>query len=160
MVSPAQLWRRLIRARATPEAISRGAAVGIFFGFTPLFGLKTLLSMGIARLSGGSAFAAAVAVTLHDVLLPLMPAILLSEYRLGLWMLGRDAPPPVNLEDLWRAFHWTTFLQDAGLPLLLGSLPVGLVTAVPAYLMMRLLVARHRRRHPPGEPAGGDRHGT
>jgi uncharacterized protein (DUF2062 family) len=155
MVSPAQLWGRLIRTRATPEAISRGSAVGIFFGFTPLFGLKTLMSMGIARLCGGSAFAAAVAVTLHDVLLPLMPAILLSEYRLGLWMLGRDAPPPVNMEDLWRAFHWTTFLQDAGLPLLLGSLPVGLATAVPAYLIMRFFVTRHRRGDPPGDSNSG-----
>jgi uncharacterized protein (DUF2062 family) len=34
---------KLLAIRDTPEAIAGGVAIGIFFGFTPLFGLKTAL---------------------------------------------------------------------------------------------------------------------
>jgi len=36
---------KLLAIRDTPEAIAGGVAIGIFFGFTPLFGLKTLLAI-------------------------------------------------------------------------------------------------------------------
>ena len=37
---------KLLAIRDTPNAIAGGVAIGIFFGFTPLVGLKTLLSSG------------------------------------------------------------------------------------------------------------------
>ena len=36
---------KLLAIRDTPEAIAGGVAIGIFFGFTPLFGLKTALTI-------------------------------------------------------------------------------------------------------------------
>src|SRR6266550_3296721 len=50
----------------TPHSIALGSAIGIFFGFTPLYPLKTLLSIGVAWVSRCNKIAAAVAVTLHD----------------------------------------------------------------------------------------------
>jgi hypothetical protein len=32
----------------TPHSIALGSAIGIFFGFTPLWSLKTLLSIAVA----------------------------------------------------------------------------------------------------------------
>jgi len=39
---------KLLAIRDTPNAIAGGVAIGIFFGFTPLVGLKTLLSIFFA----------------------------------------------------------------------------------------------------------------
>src|SRR3954466_13694056 len=101
---PAQAgpWRRLKRwMRAhhmtlmtlpdTPHSIALGAAIGMFFGFTPLFGLKTLLTLTLAWLLKGNKIAAFITVTLHDLILPFWPAIALWEYGMGLRALHRQA---------------------------------------------------------------------
>src|SRR5215470_17072943 len=66
----------LFRLKDAPRAIAVGASAGVFFGFIPLWGLKTLLAIASARLLRGNLIAAAITVTLHDVLLPLMPLLL------------------------------------------------------------------------------------
>src|SRR5215471_10684091 len=75
----------------TPHSIALGSAIGIFFGFTPLYPLKTLLSIGVAWICRCKKIGAAIAVTLHDVLIFAMPAIYFAEYKLGCWTLGRTA---------------------------------------------------------------------
>src|SRR5213592_4041454 len=72
----------------TPHSIALGSAIGIFFGFTPLYPLKTLLSIAVAWICRCNKIAAAIAVTLHDVLIWAMPAIYVAEYHLGCWTLN------------------------------------------------------------------------
>src|SRR5437660_1145134 len=81
------LYARLLAIEDTPHSIALGMAIGIFFGFTPLLSMKTLLSIGVAWLCKSNKIAAAISVTLHDVLLPLMPAIYWWEYKTGFWAL-------------------------------------------------------------------------
>src|SRR4029077_4349388 len=69
----------------TPHSIALGSAIGIFFGFTPLYPLKTLLSIAVAWIFRCNKIAAAIAVTLHDLLIWVMPAIYVAEYHLGCW---------------------------------------------------------------------------
>src|SRR5881397_4296594 len=80
----------------TPHSIALGSAIGIFFGFTPLWSLKTLLSIVIAWICRCNKIAAAIAVTLHDVLIFAMPAVYLAEYKLGWWTLYHHAPDRVR----------------------------------------------------------------
>ena len=54
----------------TPHSIALGAAIGMFFGFTPLFTMKTLLAFAITWLCRANKTAAIITVTLHDILLP------------------------------------------------------------------------------------------
>src|SRR5438132_10491778 len=61
----------------TPHSIALGSAIGMFFGFTPLFGMKTLLSILGTWLCKGNKMAAFISVTLHDIILPFWPAIFL-----------------------------------------------------------------------------------
>src|SRR2546422_10557926 len=75
----------------TPHSIALGSAIGIFFGFTPLYPLKTLLSIAVAWVCRCNKIAAAIAVTLHDVGIWAMPAIYIAEYQLGCWSLHRPA---------------------------------------------------------------------
>jgi uncharacterized protein (DUF2062 family) len=67
--------RKLFVIKDTPHAIASGAAIGVFLGFTPLFGLKTLLALLLAALFRVNKIAAVVAVSLHDLLFPLWPVV-------------------------------------------------------------------------------------
>src|SRR5437899_12593164 len=65
----------------TPHSIALGSAIGIFFGFTPLYPLKTLLSIAVAWICRCNKIGAAIAVSLHDVLIWAMPALYFAEYQ-------------------------------------------------------------------------------
>ena len=150
----------LLRLKDTEHAIALGMAIGMFFGFTPLLGFKTLIAIGLARLLRANFLAAAVAVSLHDVFLPLFPFLLRLEYQIGYWLLSHphEFAPRLRLAShsasMW--FHWSTFLT-VGRPLLIGSLffavPVGILTY---YITLVLLEQRKRRKQekakPPVEP--------
>jgi uncharacterized protein len=127
----------------TPHSIALGSAIGMFFGFTPLFGLKTLLSVVGAWLCKGNKIAAFISVTLHDIILPFWPAIFLWEYRMGMWVLHGRLPqrPGFRHVALSDYMEWTTFLT-VGRPLLVGSLFFALPAAVVVYFGLRGVLTR------------------
>ncbi len=142
-------WRNPIahlrRIEADPRQIARGFALGVLLGFTPLFGLKTLLALLFAWWLRGNKVAAVAGVTLHDLATPFIPLLLRLEYDTGFWLLSRphELPPPLSLHHLsWQAMlNWTTFLRG-GVPLLLGLLVIGLPISVAVYLVLRSILAR------------------
>ncbi len=138
---------RLIAIEDTSHSIALGSAIGIFFGFTPLWSMKTLLSIAVAWLFKSNKIAAAIAVTLHDIILPFMPAIYWWEYRTGLWTLQVDAAQRVNFRHLplRQYMQWTTFFT-VGRPLLVGSLFFAVPCAVIVYFLVRVTVRRARTR--------------
>ncbi len=156
-------WEELVRLKDSEHAIALGMAIGMFFGFTPLVGFKTLMAIGIARLVRANVLAAAIAVTLHDVFLPLFPFLLRLEYQIGYWIMSHphEFAPRLRLAShsisMW--FHWSTFLT-VGRPLLIGSLcfavPVGALTY---YVTLFYLRQRKQRKQkapkPPINPFSG-----
>lgn len=130
----------------TPHAIALGSAIGMFFGFTPLFGLKTLLSLGGAWLGKGNKTAAVITVTLHDVLLPFVPAMFFWQYKMGMWALHGYVPehPGFRHMALYDYVAWTTFLT-VGRPILIGSLFFALPAAVVVYFGLRGVLLRARQ---------------
>src|SRR4051794_10450293 len=135
----------LMGIKDTPHSIALGTAIGIFFGFTPLFGFKTLLSIAVAWLFKSNKLAAAIAVTLHDILLPLMPAIYLWEYKFGMFALHGHMPEKMGFRHvaLKEYMQWTAFLT-VGLPMLIGSLFLALPCALVVYFLLRKLIMRAR----------------
>ena len=129
----------------SPHSIALGSAIGIFFSFTPLLSLKTLLSLLVAWVCKCNKIAAVVAVTLHDVLLPVMPAIYFWQYKIGMRVLhGRPARRVAFHHLVWSDFtNWGAFVR-VGWPLLLGSLFLAIPCALITYFVMRLLVSRAR----------------
>jgi uncharacterized protein len=128
----------------TPHSIALGSAIGIFFGFTPLWSMKTLLSIGVAWIFKCNKIAAAIAVTLHDIILPLMPAIYFWQYRIGMRVLhGRPERAAFHHLTLHDFMTWPAFVR-VGWPLLLGSLFLAIPSAIATYAIMRLLVSRAR----------------
>jgi len=141
---------KLLAIRDTPEAIAGGVAIGIYFGFTPLIGLKTALTILLAWLTRSNIIAAVIAQAAHDVGFYLMPLLYVWEYSLGYWLLSQPHQWPTTLPALkWEGIslrHWLAFLGGLGKPLLVGGLlfPAPLVPIV--FLLTRRLVARHHRR--------------
>ena len=135
----------LMAINDTPHSIALGSAIGIFFGFTPLLSLKTLLSIVVAWICRCNKIAAAIAVTLHDVLIFAMPAIYYGEYKLGCRILHR---PLGSKGRLWHlGFHdylnWH-MLHKYVWPALIGSLFLAVPSGLMVYFLVRLLVSRAR----------------
>ncbi len=147
----ASLGRRLLELRDTPHAIAGGVAIGMFIGFTPLFGLKTLLCLALAYALRCSKIAAVIAVSLHDVVTPFWPVLLKVEYDIGTWILRHfhHLPPKVEMHHFHfqEMLKWTTFF-NVGLPLLVGSLFLSIPAAVIAYSgMLTFLQYREKKRN-------------
>lgn len=134
----------------TPHSIALGSAIGIFFGFTPLWSLKTLLSIATAWAFRCNKIAAAIAVTLHDVLIFAMPAIYFAEYKIGCWVLRRPFPRHrVRLHlSLHDYLNWDVFLRVIW-PALVGSVLFALPSAIVVYFLMRMLISRERESAKP-----------
>jgi len=139
----------LITIADTPHSIAFGSAIGVFFGFTPLYPLKTLLSIGAAWVCRCNKIAAAIAVTLHDVVIWAMPAIYVAEYQFGCWILNRPLAQRVHFRQfrLHDYVHWHVFsrvIWPAYWPAFVGSLFVAVPSAIFIYFLMRLLISRAR----------------
>jgi len=148
---------KLLAIRDTPEAIAGGIAIGIFFGFTPLWGFKTLLSIFFAWLTRSNILAAVLAGSLHDVIFPFMPLIWRFEFEIGYWVLSHPHQfPPTHVGLHWREqIHWRehswsewveTFLFGVGRPTLVGSVVLGAPLSVLSFFLSKVLVARHQAK--------------
>ena len=149
-------WRRLMRwMRAhhmtlmtlpdTPHAIALGAAIGMFFGFSPLFGLKTVLAFLITWACRANKTAAVITVQLHDILLPFVPAMFFWQYKLGMWAMYHRVPQREGFRrvPLSEWLEWTKFLT-VGRPILVGSLFFAVPAALLVYFGFRALLIRSR----------------
>ena len=140
---------KLLVIKDTPKSIALGAAIGVLLGFTPLFGLKTLLALLLAALFRVNKIAAVVAVSLHDLVLPLWPVVLRLEFGIGFWLLHapHQWPPHLDLHHmdyrLW--FHWQHFAAVGG-PTLLGSIILGVPASVAAYWLLKKVLVRRQQR--------------
>jgi uncharacterized protein (DUF2062 family) len=157
------LWRRLLELRDTPHAIAGGVAIGVFFGFMPLLGVKTLLSLCTAWLTRCSKISAVIAVSLHDVVLPAMPFLLWVQYEIGFWILSNPhrLPPKMSPHEvkIHSFFHWETYVRllkwlcsyNGGLPVLIGAILMAIPAALIAYTITYSIM--RKRNLPPLRPS-------
>lgn len=161
MPSLRQQWNRLLSLEARPDSVALGFAVGVFLGFTPLFGLKTLLALLLASLFQSSKLAAFIGVTVHDVLLPFIPVLLRAEYQLGYWCLSSPhhfAPKlHLGLVELHAALSWSSIFTTTK-PLLIGSVILGIPIATVSYFAVRAMLSRIARARLAIAPAGLQSH--
>jgi hypothetical protein len=153
-------FHQLLDARDAPHSIAGGTAIGVFFGFIPVFGLKTLCAMGISMLTRCSVVASVIGVSLHDILLPIWPLILRYQFQLGFWILSQPHhfAPKLTRNDfkLSELLQWDNFV-DIGLPLAIGGIVVAIPMAILTYLVL-LVFMRYRasRRQLAGDLPSAD----
>ena len=135
--------------RDAPHAVAGGVAIGMFWGFTPLTGLKSVLSILFAWVFRCSKLSAVLTVAFHDIFLPIWPIILRWEYDLGYWILSHPHrfPPRLTMGKIhWGDwFHWKT-LQFLW-PTCLGSILIALPLALLSYWAVERSLERYERTH-------------
>lgn len=150
------VWHRVTRLAASPHAIALGFAAGTFASFTPYIGLHVLLAAVIALAVGGSIVAAAFGTIVGNPIT--FPFIWLATYNLGAYLLGYEPRTRIHLdlpdgmlvllftepETLWRAF-WKG-IGPYIWPMTVGSIPLGLGSAVAVYFVVRSAVAGYQGR--------------
>ncbi|MCP5070900.1 MAG: DUF2062 domain-containing protein [bacterium] len=154
-----RLRDRLARLRGSPEAIARGAAIGMVVTFTPTIGLQTILVLGIATLLRASRPAAIVPTFFTSPVT--IPPIFGFTYYLGSWFWPGPAPSRVSAalvgvgeelstQGLLAVRERLDVLLDLGLDVLIamwiGGLIVGVATAAITYPLTRRAVIRRRGR--------------
>jgi uncharacterized protein (DUF2062 family) len=143
------LFSKLLNFHEAPHTLAGGVAIGMFMGFTPLFGLKTLLCVGAAYVLRCNPIAAVIAVSLHDVVTPFWPVLLEIEYAIGSRVVGffDGLPHPASVTDfhIHELMKWTTFFT-IGLPMLIGSLFLSAPAAAISYAVMLPVFKRRERR--------------
>src|SRR5437762_3386756 len=139
---------KLLAIRDTPSAIAGGVAIGVFFGFVPLFGFKTLLALFFAWVTRSNLVATFLAATAHEILFPVMPLVYVWEYGLGGWLLSHPHHWPVSGGLKLSAHEWWTWhtLERFGWPTLLGSFICSGPLALVTFFITRGLISRHQRK--------------
>jgi len=142
-------FHELLDAKDAPHSVAGGTSIGVFFGFLPIVGLKTLSAMGISLMTRCSVVASVVGVSLHDLFLPIWPLILRWQFQVGFWILSHPHhfAPPLSKQD----FHFSEILQldnfvDIGLPLAVGgavfATPISIITYGLVLFIMRIRTER------------------
>jgi hypothetical protein len=140
-------FERLKQIRDAPRAVAGGVAIGMFWGFTPLTGIKTLLSILFAWLFRWSKISAVITVSFHDVLTPIWPIILRWEYDFGFWILSHPHhfPKRLSMEEA-HIKYWLHFNKlEIIWPTFVGSLLFAVPSALISYWIVERLLERYQR---------------
>lgn len=140
---------RIGRLPGTPYSIAAGFAYGAAISFSPFMGLHIALSAGLAWMTRASMIAAAIGTLVGNPWT--FPFIWVWTYELGNLMLGSAAHPLNFSMFLHMTLHQSfTFLKgnfwSIFLPMLLGSIPSGIVVWGVFYFPMRNLIARYQHQ--------------
>jgi len=145
----------LLHIDDTPERTAGAFALGVFFGFSPLLGLHTVLGIMFAFLLSLNRVAVLLGVysNLPWVIAPYYAFVTLA----GATITGHRAPPgfKTQIRDLFElsAFHadfWRrliTILKPLLVPYCVGSMIGALILAALAYPLALAFVTSRRRIH-------------
>jgi uncharacterized protein len=164
MVGPSRIrhWlTQLLHTHDTPRRTAAAYAMGVFFGFSPVLGLHTVLGLVFAFVLGLNRVAVVLGV--YSNLPWLVPAYYTLATIAGAALLGVTIPPGVLEEAMAAvsAISWGEFrdLFRTLSPLLwaftLGSTLGAVLLAAIAYRVSLTMIVAHRRHvsHGPSEPA-------
>ena len=143
---------QLLHTHDTPQRTALAYAIGIFFGFSPLLGLHTIL--GLVCAFAFNLNRVAVLLGIYSNLPWILPAYYTLATLLGATLLRVKVPPNL-LRDLQAALadaSWADFRQlgHALTPLawayVLGSTIGAIILALIAYRVAFAMIVAHRRR--------------
>ena len=137
-------------AHDRPHAMAGGMAIGVFFGFIPAFGFKTLLALGTSLATRCNLIAAVLGVTLHDVFFWTWPFLYRFEFQLGHWILSHPhhfAPKLVKTDfRLTEIMQWDNWIHVL-YPLLVGSVVIAIPFVILSYgVTLFFMLSREKRK--------------
>jgi len=148
------VWHRMARISGSAHFITIGVVSGVFASWTPFVGFHFILAALIAYVLRGSLLASAIGTFFGNPFT--FPFIWISTYNIGGFLLGLHAKSEIDLS----LPHGTMMLifshpfkfgeaiwADIGpyfVPMLIGSIPPGLITSVLFYFMLRPVIAKYK----------------
>jgi uncharacterized protein (DUF2062 family) len=151
------MWYRLRRIPDTPSAIAAGFAGGVAVAISPLIGTHMVLALAFAWLIRANFVAAIVGTWVINPWTA--PPVWFATYYLGRLMEGlpvrgrANAPPFVamfkGLTEATIRLDFRLFARDVWpvlKPMLLGSIPIGLASALVIYVVLRPILATLQAR--------------
>lgn len=143
---------QLLHTHDTPERTAAAFALGVFFGFSPLLGLHTVLGLVFAFALNLNRVA--VLLGIYSNLPWILPAYYTVATMVGAAILRVEVKPGLlrDLSVALRDASWADFrlLAHALTPLawayVLGSTLGAIVLALVAYRMSLTMIVAHRRR--------------
>jgi len=140
---------KFVRIRATPHAIGIGVAMGIFAAFLPLVGVHIALSAALAWMFGGNIIAAVTSTVLVGNPFT-YPFIWAAAWEAGQMILGSKARSmgTIHLHELVHKLSLSEIWGPILKPLLIGSIPMGIVGGIVGYFIMvqAVTIIRARRQ--------------
>ncbi|MEQ9145057.1 MAG: DUF2062 domain-containing protein [Parvibaculaceae bacterium] len=138
-------WMRVWRLGGTPHAVALGVAAGAFASFTPFVGFHFIIGFAVAWILRGNLIASAFGTFLGNPLT--FPFIWIATYDLGFWVLQGVEPPsdPSLNMDMVSGQGFEGILPVL-VPMLIGSIPLGLVGAGIVYYLTRSAVEAYQAR--------------
>ena len=123
-----------------------GLAVGVFAACTPLLGFHIMIALALAWLVSGNLVAAALGTAFCNPLT--FPFIIAGDIKLGALILHHPpvAAAPETIGNLWNLHHLTSLWRPVIEPMLVGSVPLGLVFAVISYFLCAFSVKLIKER--------------
>lgn len=141
------LLMRIQRMPGTPHSIAAGFAAGAAVSFTPFLGAHFVMAFALAWLTRGNMLAAALGTLFGNPWT--FPLIFAATYELGCFLLGMEPHGLRHLAhlDLQMLLERVRHLLW---PMIVGSVPLGLLAWLATYLVFIRIVAglqeRRRRR--------------
>jgi uncharacterized protein (DUF2062 family) len=151
---------RLGRMPGSAYAIAMGAAMGVAISFTPFIGLHILLGVVVCFVMRASV----VAMILGTLLAGnpwTFSFIWVGSYKLGYAMMGGGSIEIESIMEILEALSMAKlatdpigFLQPM-LPMLVGSVPLGLFFGTATFFIVRRFVRNYKRTHLQKRAGGG-----
>jgi len=144
------------RISGSPHAIALGFAAGAFASFTPLVGFHFIVAALLAWAIGGNLLSSAIGTSVGNPLT--FPFIWFITHNTGSFLLGQEGrdeaaiaipdpdmkllfTDPVNFfAELWAG------LEPVFFQMCVGSIPLGLSSAIIAYLILKPAVTKYKKR--------------
>jgi uncharacterized protein (DUF2062 family) len=146
------MWYRLRRIPDSPSAIAAGFATGVAMGMNPVIGTHMVLALGLAWLIRVNMVAAVVGTWVINPWTA--PPVWFATYYIGRLMEGLPVLGRANAPSFIRMFKGlteSTLRLDLQLfeqkvwpvlgPMILGCIPLGLVSGLMIYAILRPILA-------------------
>lgn len=140
------LWQRTVRIKGAPHDIALGLAIGGFISATPFLGTHFILAGLLAYFLGGNLIASMAGTWVGNPLS--FPFIWVATYSMGNLFLGTGADAQ-DIPQLSFALFLDaplSTLRPVILPMMLGSIPVGLALGVATYYPSLWAIELYQKR--------------
>lgn len=138
-------FKSIIFEKGSPKKIAISFAVGVFLGFSPLYGIQILMSLLVSfifRLNKIVTIAGSL-VTNPWTVIPVYTA----NAFIGMFLLGRSfhSLPNLSMSDLTDLSELLSKLGSLMLPITIGGLLLGIIGAVAGYFIVYFIMMKRKR---------------